>query len=335
MNYRFWKNKRVLITGINGFVGGNLAKELIKDGAHVYGLVRNLNQDSFLFYEGLDKNVNIINGNIIDYQLLKNLFSEENIEICFHLAAQVEVGVAKEYPLLTWETNVRGTYTLLEAIRENAKNIQSVIIASSDKSYGPYPPEAMPYMEEYPLQPIYPYDTSKACADFIAQSYAKGIFNIPTIITRFANIYGPGQLNFSALIPDCIRSALGYSEFIPRSDGSHIRDFLFVSDVSELYKILAMELSKNKGFSGEIFNAGTNTAHKVKDIVNKVYEILNNKSDLKIIEKQFKNNKTIGEIDIQYMNYEKLLNNFNWSPKTNFNSGLDTTIKWYEKYLKS
>jgi len=330
---RFWCNKKVFITGINGFIGGNLAKYLIENGATVFGLIRNRTEKSFLFYEGLAKKITIINGSITDMQLLKRIIVEEGIQCCFHLAAQVEVGVAKAYPYLTWDTNVRGTYSLLEAIRENKDNIESVIIASSDKSYGNYPKEKMPYLEDYPLVPQFPYDTSKACADLIAQAYATDLYRIPIIITRFANIYGPGQLNFSALIPDCIKCALGYSEFVPRSDGSHIRDFLYVKDVIELYSILATNLSKDKSLSGEVFNAGTNKPHYVKDIVKTIYHKLNENVKYQAIEKKFKNNKTTGEIYYQYMNYDKLNRYFDWSPRTNLEDGLDHTIKWYKKYL--
>ena len=209
----FWREKKVFITGINGFVGSNLAKTLIKKGASVYGLIRNDNPHSFLYFEKLNKKVTLINGDITDLHLLKRVFIEEEIEHVFHLAAQVEVGKALEYPYLTWESNIRGTYTLLETVREIKKNIQSIIIASSDKAYGTYPIDQLPYKESYPLIPDYPYDVSKACGDLIAQSYCKNNFKLPIIITRFANIYGPGQLNFSALIPDCIRSALRIKYF--------------------------------------------------------------------------------------------------------------------------
>ena len=158
----FWKNKNVLITGVAGFVGSNLAKNLIKDGANIIGLTKNKKIDSLLFYEKIDKKINLIFGDITDKELLKSIFLKYEIEICFHLAAQVEVGSAMKYPFLTWETNIRGTYTLLEVIRENKKKIKSIIVASSDKAYGEYPIEQLPYKEDYELKAKYPYDTSKA-----------------------------------------------------------------------------------------------------------------------------------------------------------------------------
>ena len=180
--------------------------------------------------------------------------SEEGINIIFHLGAQVEVGVALNNPYITYETNVRGTYTLLESIRLYPDSVQAVVVASSDKAYGEYAKEKMPYKEDYPLKPEYPYDTSKACADMIARAYSSSPSKLPIVITRFSNIYGPGQLNFSALIPDAIRSALGYSKFIPRGNGSMMRDFLFIEDVVDLYIRIAESLSKDKGnISGQIF----------------------------------------------------------------------------------
>ena len=245
----FWENKKVLITGVNGFVGSNLSENLVQNNANVFGLIRNFEPNTYLFFEKINEKINLINGDITNKELIKTIIVEQNIEIVFHLAAQVEVGIAEKYPYLTWETNIRGTYTLLDAIRESSKNIKSIIVASSDKAYGEYPQELLPYKENYNLKPIFPYDTSKACADMIAQTYAKNSYGLPIIITRFANIYGPGQLNFSAIIPDCIRSALGYSRFVPRTNGTNIRDFLFVDDVIVLYLLVAKSLSENQSLN--------------------------------------------------------------------------------------
>ena len=174
----------------------------------------------------------------------------------------------RKNPYTTFETNIRGTYTILESVRLFPDTVHSDIIASSDKAYGEYPIEAMPYKEDYPLIPRYPYDTSKACADMIAQSYTSDVHNLPVVITRFSNIYGPGQLNFSALIPDGVRSALGYSRFIPRGDGSMMRDYLFVEDVVDLYLAIAENLSNDKkAYSGQVFNAGSN----INQTLNQIY----------------------------------------------------------------
>jgi len=330
----FWHGKRVFVTGINGFIGGNLVEALVNAGAHVHGLVRNQNQDSYLYFEKLNEKINVIQGGLTDLCLLKRVISEEQIQVVFHLAAQVEVGLARENPFVTFETNIRGTYCLLEAIRENGQYIESVVVASTDKSYGSYPPEKMPYKEDYPLIPTFPYDVSKACGDMIARSYATDLFSLPVVVTRFCNIYGPGQLNFSAVIPDAVRSALGYSKFIPRSNGTHTRDFIYMGDVAELYLNIGEQLSNRKEIAGEIFNAGTNHPQQVKEVIHAVYEALENMDDYKEVEAQFAGKKTQGEIDCQFMDYEKVNQFFGWSPQTTFESGIRKTITWYKKYLK-
>ena len=332
----FWKEKKVFITGINGFVGSNLAKTLIRRGASVYGLKRNDNPHSLLYFEKLNNKVTLINGDITDLHLLKRVFLEEEIEHIFHLAAQVEVGKALEYPYLTWESNIRGTYTLLETVREIKKNIQSIIVASSDKAYGTYPIEQLPYKESYPLIPNYPYDVSKACGDLIAQSYCKNSFKLPIIITRFANIYGPGQLNFSALIPDCIRSALGYSIFKPRTNGNHYRDFLFISDVVDLYLIMAEKISDNKDLGGEIFNAGSNDPINIKSLIMKIFELVMNEKSYIDFKRNviFPKSESLGEILFQQMDFQKVSKSFEWRPATHIDRGLELSINWYQKYLK-
>jgi len=334
MKSNFWHGKNVLITGINGFIGGNLCKALLDKGANIFGLIRNHSKNTFLFYENLSNNIVLIEGELIDKELLCRIISEEQINVIFHLAAQVEVGIGMLNPYLTFETNVRGTYTLLESIRLYKENIEAVVIASSDKAYGSYSENEMPYKEDYPLLPKFPYDTSKACADMIAQSYANKVYKLPIVVSRFCNIYGPGQLNFSAIIPDAISSALGYSKFIPRSDGSMIRDFIYIEDVSNLYLLIAEHLSRDPDqLSGEIFNAGTNSPISVKEILSKIFTIIDNKKDYDEIIKLMKGNKPTGEINCQYMDFEKVNKYFSWSPSTLLDAGLTSTIKWFEKYL--
>jgi CDP-glucose 4,6-dehydratase len=329
----YWYGKNVFVTGINGFIGGNLAKDLLQKGANVFGLIRNVSEKTFLYFENIAKDVIIIKGDITDKDLMCRIVSEEKINIVYHLAAQVEVGVGLQNPYLTFETNIRGTYTLLEAIRLHRDLIESAVFASTDKAYGSYSPNKMPYKEDYPLLPKYPYDTSKACADMIAQAYANKVFNIPLVVTRFSNIYGPGQLNFSALIPDSITAALGYSKFIPRGDGSMIRDFIFVEDVVDLYLRIGETISHDpENISGEIFNAGTNDPILVRDMLKKVYTLAGNKGDFQDILTLMKEKKTIGEIQCQYMNYDKVNKYFNWKPNHSLDDGLNKAIEWYRRW---
>ncbi len=335
MKNSFFKNKKILITGVSGFVGSNLAKNLVQLGAKVVGLSKNKKKDSLLFYEKIDKNIDVIFGDIADSELLKSIFIKYKIEICFHLAAQVEVGFAKKYPFLTWETNVRGTYTLMEVVRQHGKKVKSVIIASSDKAYGDYPINKLPYKEHYPLKAQFPYDTSKACADMIALSYSRNLFNLPVIITRFSNIYGPGQLNFTALIPEAIRACILNKRLIMRSNGKAIRDFVYIDDIVELYKLLSMNLYlKPKKFSGQVFNVGTNKKHQVKDILNKIYSFANKKKELRSLNKQMLKRKTSGEISIQFMDFKKVNKYLNWKPKHQFEEKVLVLFDWYKKYFK-
>ena len=331
----YWFGKNVLITGINGFIGGNLAKLLLAKGANVFGLIRNAKHDTLFYYEGLHEQTTLIEGDLTDRDLLARIISEEQIQAVFHLAAQVEVGVALTNPYLTFETNIRGTYSLLEAIRQCPQTIESVIVASSDKAYGSYPQSKMPYKEDYPLRPQYPYDVSKACADTIAQCYANEVFKLPVVVTRFCNIFGPGQLNFSALIPDSIRACLGHGTFVPRGNGKQVRDFIFVEDVVDLYLRIGEELAKNpRKFRGQIYNAGTNSPKSVREVLETVYRLTGRTRAFKSILAMMKGRETVGELDCQYMDFEKVNRDFGWAPRHSFDEGVTATIEWFKGYLK-
>jgi CDP-glucose 4,6-dehydratase len=331
----FWTNKNILITGIYGFIGSNLSKSLLALGANVIGITRTTHKNSLLCYDGLEEKVKLVSTDLNDLPGLVGLIGENRIDHVFHLAAQVEVGVGLTNPYLTFESNTRATYTLLEAIRLSGRNLNSIVVASTDKSYGSYPADQMPYREHFPLLAKYPYDVSKACADMIAQSYASEIFKLPIVVTRFSNIFGPGQLNFSALFPDIIRSALGYSVFEPRGNGAQQRDYLYIDDVVELYLNIGESLSNSSSeLAGEIFNAGTGKPISVKDAINAVHEQLNFKGYELILEKMSKK-ETVGEIDAQFMSYDKVYKMFGWSPSTSLDIGIKNSIDWYKGYLKN
>lgn len=331
----FWIGKRVLITGVNGFIGGNLAKHLIELGAEVVGIEKSTARNTLLDFEGLAPKVKRIMASITDFEAMKAAFLEEDIEFCFHLAAQVEVGIAREYPFLTWETNVRGTYTVLEAARCSKHRLKGIVVASTDKSYGSYPRNKMPYKEDYPLQATFPYDVSKACADMIARSYTSPLYELPIAVTRFCNIFGPGQLNFSAIVPDCARAALGYGEFIPRGDGTQVRDFIYTGDVVRLYSTIAQRLAEDRRLAGEVFNAGTNSPRTVRDVVTTVFTAADALRALDKVNERFAGNKTVGEIDCQFMDFEKVNRVFGWRPETTFETGVRETVSWYREYLGS
>lgn len=330
----YWFGKNVLITGVNGFIGGNLAKKLVDSGANVLGLMRNAKRDTQLFYEQLDKKITLIDGNITDKDQIAGVISEERVHSVFHLAAQVEIGVGLTNPFLTFETNVRGTYSLLEAIRQSRYPIESIVVASTDKSYGSYPMDKMPYKEDYPLQAVYPYDVSKACADMIARCYASDVHKLPIVVTRFCNIFGPGQLNFSAVIPDAIRACLGYGVFVPRGNGEQVRDFIFIEDVVDLYLRIGEILGTNpQTICGQIFNAGTNAPKKIRDVLEAVYMLTGRQRAFEDVLRDMKGKATTGEIDYQFMDYEKANRYTGWAPKHTFNEGLAKTIEWFRGYL--
>jgi len=333
LNKKFWGNKTVLITGINGFIGGNLAKNLINLGAKIIGISNKKTKNKFLIYAGISNKIKFYYLDIKNFNKLSNVLNKHKIDTCIHLAAQVDVNIAKHKPHETFESNIRGTYNLLEILKGH-KHIRSIIIASSDKAYGEYDISDLPYKETYDLRPLYPYDVSKASGDMIAKSYASDLFKLPVIITRFANIYGPGQLNFTALIPDCILANEGYRKFIPRGNGKNKRDFLYVEDVCDLYMCLAYNLYKNKNLRGEIFNVGTKHGYTVNQIVKNICEINSNQQLYQSIQKKFTNKTLSGEIEHQFMTYQKLHKYFKWKPLYSLNDGLSETIIWYKKFLK-
>ena len=332
MKKNFWYKKKVLITGIDGFVGSNLAKKLLTLHTNVYGVVQKKNKKSLLYFEKLNNKCKLFKGDLTNQKFTKKIL-RNNFEIIFHLAAQVEVGVANKGPYKTWESNIRGTYTILDSLIGN-KKIKSIILASSDKSYGTYPKSLLPYKETYSSRAVYPYDVSKACADMIGQSYASELFKLPIITTRFSNIYGPGQLHFSALIPDIMKSIILNKKFIPRGDGNDLRDYVYINDIVDLYLLLSKKLYSKQNLRGEIFNAGVNKPIKVKEVIKKFYLLRNKEEELKIIFKLMKSKKSKGEIPFQYMDYKKLKKYFGWQPKYQFENTLKYVFDWYENYFQ-
>ncbi len=316
----FWENKTVLITGMTGFVGSNLASRLVSLGAKVIGIVRDEIPESNFCRLGLEKSVTVVRGDLQDPTLVERTINEYTVQIIYHLAAQTIVGTANRSPVSTFQSNIQGTWNLLEACRGKS-HIQAVVAASSDKAYGSH--KILPYQENFALQPEYPYDTSKACADLIVQCYHK-TYGVPVVITRFANIYGPGDINFSRIIPDAIQSIQQGKAPIIRSDGTPERDYLYVDDVVDLYLLLAEKMEKTKG---EIFNAGHNKPISVLDLVKTILKITG-REDLKpqILGK----GSLPGEINRQWLDGSKVKRVLNWEPKVKLEEGLQKTLEWYK-----
>jgi CDP-glucose 4,6-dehydratase len=313
-----------LITGVTGFVGSSLASRLVNLGARVVGLVRDETPESYFNLLGLEKSVTVVHGSLEEYPLLERTVNEYGVGVVYHLGAQTIVGTANRSPLSTFKANIEGTWNLLEACR-GKDHVRAVVVASSDKAYGSH--KELPYREDFPLNPEYPYDVSKACADLLARSFCK-TYGLPVVITRFANIYGPGDLNFSRIIPDTIRSVLEGKNPVVRSDGTPERDYLYIDDVADLYLLLAERIGEAKG---EVFNAGHNKPVRVLEVVELILRLAG-RTDLRPDIRG--KGSPHGEIDRQWLDGGKAKRRLGWEPKIGLEEGLRRTIEWYRGCLK-
>jgi CDP-glucose 4,6-dehydratase len=265
-----------------------------------------------------------VQGHLEDFWALERAINEHEIDTVFHLGAQPIVGAARRFPLQTFEANIRGTYNLLEACRLHQDLVKCLVIASSDKAYGAQ--AVLPYTEQMPLQGRYPYEVSKSCTDLIAQCYYHS-YNLPVVIARFGNIYGGGDLNWSRLVPDTIRSCLRGTRPIIRSDGSYLRDYVYVKDVSQAYLCLA-EHSEEPLVRGQAFNFSPERAISVADLVAQIQHLMgcvHLTPDVR--------NTAQGEIHSQYLDSTKAKQLLGWQPAFTLDQGLTETIDWYRRYL--
>jgi CDP-glucose 4,6-dehydratase len=315
-----WKDRTVLVTGANGFIGSWITEGLVRQKACVVAIVRDILPEAGLSLLNIADKVSIVNGSITDHATVERTFNEYEIDTCFHLAAQAIVGTATRSPVSTFESNIRGTWTVLEACRAS-KILGRVVVASSDKAYGAQ--EKLPYTEESPLHGIYPYDASKVCTDVLARSYF-ATYGIPIAVTRCANTYGGGDLNFSRIIPDAIRCLLSGKTFEIRSDGTLERDYIYVKDIVNAYLGLAERMEKAKG---EAFNFGTGKPISVLELFKKITEAVGVKAKPRIL------GTAKSEIDRQYLESTKARNLLGWEPEYTLDEGLDETVKWYRKYF--
>ncbi len=318
----FLKGKNVFVTGASGLLGSWLTKSLVENGANVVVLIRDSVPNSNLQGLCLMDRVVKVNGCIEDYTLISRIMNEYEIESVFHLAAQTIVTIANHDPLSTFESNIKGTWNVLEASR-HGKNIKQVIVSSSDKAYGEK--EKLPYSEDDPLKGSHPYDVSKSCADLISQSYHK-TYGLPVCVSRCANLYGGGDLNFSRIIPGVIRSALHNEPPVIRSDGKYVRDYFYVEDaVSAL--IALTERMQKKDIHGEAFNFSSGLHINVLDLTNKILKIMGKKLKARIL------NETKNEIRDQYLSVRKAEKLLGWKSSFGLEPGLKKTIEWYTEYF--
>jgi len=322
----FWAHKKVLITGATGLIGGWLTRKLVEHGANITILVRDWVPDSHvLSNQELHQSVVTVRGCVEDQTLMERVLGEHEIEVIFHLAAQTIVQIANRNPVSTFKSNIEGTWSLLEAARRSP-NVQSIAIASSDKAYGDS--EILPYSETTPLNAIYPYDVSKACADMIARSYAV-TYNLPIGITRCGNFYGGGDLNWSRIIPGTIRSILMNENPILRSNGQLQRDYIFVEDAVHAYMTLAEQLTSNKNLRGEAFNFSTQDPLTALEIVESILDVMPESKNLRpVIEAT-----ATGEILAQSLDATKARKLLNWQPQYQLVQSLEKTVEWYRAYL--
>ncbi|NOR47283.1 MAG: NAD-dependent epimerase/dehydratase family protein [Methanosarcinaceae archaeon] len=319
-----WKDKNVFITGATGLVGSWLTKFLVDEGANVVALVRDIVPKSILWsssdeFDNIKDNLTVVNGELEDYLLLERALNEYEIEVVFHLGAQTIVGIANRNPLSTFESNVRGTYNLLEACRRSPL-IKAIVIASSDKAYGEQ--EQLPYDETTPLKGTHPYDVSKSCADLIAYTYYN-TFKLPVCVTRCGNFYGPGDLNFNRIIPGTIRSLLNNESPIIRSDGKFIRDYFYVKDGALAYMLLAEKMIVEVSIHGEAYNFSNETQVNVLELVDKIIDLMEVNVEPMIL------NQAQHEIRNQYLSAKKAKEQLGWSARYTLDSSLEETIKWY------
>jgi CDP-glucose 4,6-dehydratase len=322
-NRSFWLDRPTFVTGGTGLVGSWLVKRLMDAGADVVCLVRDWVPQSEMVRQGWIEKVKVVRGDIRDRETLERVLGEFEVDTVIHLAAQTIVTIANRNPISTFETNIAGTWNVLEACRRSPK-VRQIVVASSDKAYGDQ--EILPYDENTPLQGQHPYDVSKSAADLIAFTYAKS-FELPVVITRCGNFYGGGDMNWNRIIPGTIRSILRGQRPVIRSDGEYIRDYFYVEDGAAAYMLLAEQLASRPDLKGQAYNFSNEIQVSVREIVDRILKATssNLKPDIR--------NEVSNEIRHQYLSAEKARRDLGWTPMFTLNEGLSRTVEWYKDFF--
>ncbi|MBI5554901.1 MAG: GDP-mannose 4,6-dehydratase [Elusimicrobia bacterium] len=321
MKKEFWRGKRVLVTGHEGFLGSNLTRQLLERGAKIVGLDIKVDRKETIFTQEEYKQFITIKGSVADFSLVKKIMAQYKIEIIFHVAAEAIVGRSLEYPVNTFQANIEGTWNILEAGRQLG-TVAAIIVASSDKAYGSH--KILPYKEDTPLLGNHPYDVSKSCADLIAYTYHY-TYDVPVAVTRCGNIYGPGDFNYSRIIPEAMRCMYYGRTLLIRSDGKFTRDYVYVDDIVNGYILLAEKL-KNLKLAGEAFNISDENPLSVLKLLGQLSKLSGKKLNYKILDQaQY-------EIKDQYLASGKARKILGWKPKYTLEQGLVNTIDWYNRY---
>lgn len=324
-NKDFWRDRPTLVTGASGLVGGWLVKRLVEAGADVVCLVRDHVPQSMLYRDLLTEQVKIARGDVRDQACLERALGEFEVDTVFHLAAQTIVGIANRNPVSTFETNIQGTWALMEACRRSPR-VKQIVVASSDKAYGDQ--EHLPYDETTPLQGTHPYDVSKSCADLIAATYAVS-YGSPVAITRCGNFYGGGDLNWNRIVPGTIRSILRGERPVIRSDGKFIRDYFYVEDGAHAYMTLAEHLARRPELAGQAYNFSNEIQVTVLELVDKILKAMGSSLTPDV------RNEASNEIIHQYLSAAKARDQLGWKPLFELDQALISTIAWYREFLKA
>ena len=324
INREFWLDRPTFVTGGTGLVGSWTVRRLVESGADVVCLIRDWVPQSELVRSGWLERVKVVRGDVRDREILERTLGEYEIDTVIHLAAQTIVTIANRNPISTFESNIAGTWNLLEACRRSPR-VKQIVVASSDKAYGDQ--EKLPYEESTPLQGQHPYDVSKSCADLITHTYAIS-YSSPVAITRCGNFYGGGDLNWNRIIPGTIRSILRGQPPVIRSDGEYIRDYFYVEDGAAAYMLLAEQLATRPELKGQAFNFSNEIQVTVNQIVRRILELMKSPLEPDI------RNETSNEIRHQYLSAEKARRELNWHPLFTLESGLEKAINWYREFLR-
>lgn len=323
LNSSFWLDRPTFVTGGTGLVGSWLVKRLVESGADVVCLVRDWVPQNELIRTGYLERVKVVRGDVREQAVLERILGEYEIDTVMHLAAQTIVTIANRNPISTFESNIAGTWSVLEACRRSPK-VKQIVVASSDKAYGDQPD--LPYQEDAPLQGQHPYDVSKSCADLIAHTYAM-TYSLPVVISRCGNFYGGGDLNWNRIIPGTIRSVLRGQRPIIRSDGKYVRDYFYVEDGAAAYMLLAEQLAARPELRGEAYNFSNEIQVTVCDLVDMILGLMDSNLRPKIL------NETNHEIRHQYLSAEKARVQLRWAPLFDLDHGLKQTIGWYRDFF--
>ncbi len=318
-----WRERRVLVTGATGIVGSWLCAELVRRGAHAVAFVLDDDPLTMFYAEGTVRRCAVVRGNLNRYEDCARAINAHDVEVVFHLGAQTLVGTALRDPLETFESNVRGTYNLLEAARRMGDLVKAVVVASSDKAYGDSP--ELPYFEDMPLAGRHPYDVSKSCTDLLASCYF-ATYGLPVTIARCGNIFGGGDLNWSRIVPGTIRSLLLGERPVLRSDGTNVRDYIYVKDIVAAYLTLA-ENAERLEIKGEAFNFSLESRVNVIEIVRTICELMEAPFDPVI------RGDARHEIKDQTLSSVKAHALLGWQPAWTMEQGLRETIHWYRAHL--